>query len=68
MKIDSQKRKAILLVGGFGDNDFLLHRLRQAFPKIPIQRPTNAYGIRLLFPITAVKIMVDRAAMATNAI
>jgi len=67
MKIDSQ-RKAILLVGGFGDNDFLLHRLKQAFSGVPIQRPTNAYGIRLLSPTTVVKILVDRAAMATDTI
>lgn len=35
------KPKAVLLVGGFGENNFLMNQLTKTFP-VPIQRPTNA--------------------------
>ncbi|MAD87475.1 MAG: hypothetical protein CL912_31340 [Deltaproteobacteria bacterium] len=33
--------KTVLLIGGFGENNFLMNQLMKTFP-IPIQRPTNA--------------------------
>ncbi|KAF4634498.1 hypothetical protein G7Y89_g3596 [Cudoniella acicularis] len=35
---------AVLLVGGFGENNFVLNQLKEAFPNIPIQRPAKARG------------------------
>jgi len=40
----SKKPKAVLLVGGFGENDFVLEQLKATFSSIPIQRPVNAWG------------------------
>lgn len=40
----AKKPKAVLLVGGFGENNFLMNQLTKTFP-IPIQRPTNAWGV-----------------------
>lgn len=34
--------QAVLLVGGFGENDFVLEQLKNTFSGIPIQRPHNA--------------------------
>ncbi|PVH75767.1 actin-like ATPase domain-containing protein [Cadophora sp. DSE1049] len=40
----AKKPKAVLLVGGFGENNFLMNQLTKTFP-VPIQRPTNAWGV-----------------------
>lgn len=38
---ETDNSQAVLLVGGFGENNFVLEQLTQTFP-IPIQRPTKA--------------------------
>lgn len=40
----STRPKAVLLVGGFGENNFVLEQLKHTFP-VPIQRPTKAWGV-----------------------
>ncbi|KAH8672887.1 hypothetical protein BGZ60DRAFT_405791 [Tricladium varicosporioides] len=37
--------KIVLLVGGFGENNFLLNQLKATFPKVTIQRPMNAWSV-----------------------
>jgi len=41
----SRPPKAILLIGGFGESNFLLNQLKANFSKIPIQRPMKAWGV-----------------------
>jgi hypothetical protein len=37
------KLQIVLLVGGFGDNEFLYKRLEESSYDVPVQRPTRAY-------------------------
>ncbi|CAG8977831.1 hypothetical protein HYALB_00008997 [Hymenoscyphus albidus] len=43
---ETQNRpKAVLLVGGFGENNYLLKQIQATFKGIDIQRPTNSWSV-----------------------